>query len=70
MYRQYTLTHQQTERVGWIDHEPALRVGQALTIKGDSQAVLWRVTRAGHVALTTRPQHDWKVGGLTYVTGR
>lgn len=62
MFRQYTLRRFGVRRVGWIDHEPRLKPGTIVTLKGED--TWWAVELAGTVTLDAAPSTEWQVGGL------
>ena len=63
MFRQYTLRRDAVRRVGWLDHEPRLRPGTLVTLRGED--TWWQVELAGTVALPQAPANTtWQVGGV------
>ena len=63
MFRQYSLVSGVARRVGWIDHEPPLKRGTVITLKGDDRE--WAVEHAGVKTLDHPPDTTWQVGGIT-----
>ncbi len=63
MFRQYSLQCGIVRRVCWIDHEPRLKPGTVLTLKGDDGG-WWMVELAGTVTLDAPPDTTWQVGGI------
>ena len=63
MFRQYVLSRSDRRAVGWIDHEPRLKRGTLITLKGDPGRV-WVVEFAGAQTLQSAPDMTWQVGGI------
>ena len=62
MYYQYTLTHEKTVRVGWVETSGQLPPGTTLTLKGDDR--IWTVEHVAQIAATQPPDTSWQVGGI------